>query len=204
MATISFWSDNIGINNSGLGFYGATFGNSVAVGSYQQTTFITNSAGTALGPQVNNVKWANQSSGIVDSSTTGIALTAIPNADATLEIRFEHSTPVFTQNAQIKIHDRVSTSNAASGVTTKVAEVRHIGATQLNNGSGDTAWTHFSGGILSANQTKNLTPGPGSGGRSANGVGAYDMSHSHYLAMSVSPDTIGSKSFAMYFSVEYL
>ena len=58
MASIYFFSGTNQVRNlsgSGLGFYGGGFGYSVAVGSYQDTTFITSSVGTTQGPQCNNV-----------------------------------------------------------------------------------------------------------------------------------------------------
>ena len=61
------------LSGSGLGFYGGGFGYSVEVGSWQDTTFITNSVGTLQGPQVNNVKYLNIGSGIVNSAKIGRA-----------------------------------------------------------------------------------------------------------------------------------
>ena len=51
MAEITFGiGSQQNIAGSGLGFYGATFGSSVQIGSFQDTTFVTNAAGTAQGP----------------------------------------------------------------------------------------------------------------------------------------------------------
>ncbi len=97
MAVINFYAGgyNFPINNlsgSGLGFFGAGgFGASVPVGSWQDTTFITNGNGTAQGPQVNNVKWIHSASGQLPGSTN-VALINIPNYQGTLNIRFTHTT----------------------------------------------------------------------------------------------------------------
>ena len=47
----------INMNSSGMGFFGAAFGNSVQVGQYQDSTFITNGTGSIQGPQATNVKF---------------------------------------------------------------------------------------------------------------------------------------------------
>ncbi len=185
---------------SGLGFYGASFGASVLVGEFQQTTFITDSNGTQLGPQVHNVKYLNSASGMVDSSTSGIALTAIPNYQGTLNIRFTHSSAVRTQNAELRIYDRSNINNPASGVTCYVAELIHPGITQINTGSGDTTWILAAGSAT----TVALVASPGMSGIRPNGAGTTADRHDWYTAISAKPDTIGSKTqFGAYVSLEY-
>lgn len=209
MATISFLAgENFTIDDlsgSGLGFYGSNgFGASVQVGSFQGRTFITNGAGTTQGPEVDNVKFLNTASGILGQTGTGIAVTCIPNYLATLNVRFTHSTAVKTQNAQARIYDRVNPDNNPTGVTCYVAEIIHPTTTQTNNGSGDTAWTNAKG----SGTPVSLCPSPGvSGLYAGNGAdgGWSDTQHDYYLAISASPDSIGSKTqFGLYISLEYL
>lgn len=207
-ALISFLAGLNSINNlagSGLGFYGSNFGNSVAVGSQQQTTFITSADGTVQGPPAHNIKYLNAQSGYVDSQTSGIPLTAMTNQNATLNIRFTNNTAVKTQNIQIKCYDRVSTSNPPSGVTTEIAELRHPDPVQNNNGSGNTVWTTFSGVATATGVVLQLVNSPGMSGLWANNAGdKQDTVHDWYLAISASPDSIGSKLYALYVSLEYL
>ncbi len=204
MATIEFYSGPSHINNlasSGLGFYGASQFSSVLVSEYQQTTFITNGAGVTSGPQCNNVKYLNTGSGIVNSSTSGISLTAIPNKDATLNIRFSHSSAVKTQNAELRIYDRSNINNGPSGVTCKVAEIIHPDTAQVNNGSGDTSWLTPQGSSI----VVSLVGSPGRSGLSPNGIQTQDVYHDFFCVVSASPDSIGSKSlFGAYVSLEYL
>ena len=205
MATIEFLAgENFTINNlagSGLGFYGASFGASVGVGEYQTTTFITNAAGTALGPQCDNIKYLNTASGIVNSSTSGIALTAIPNYQATLNIRFTHSTAVTTENVELRIYDRANINNSPSGVTCKVAELIHPTTTQVNNGSGSTTWVTPVGSSL----VMTLVSSPATSGFRPQGAGSSDTQHDTYLAISASPDSVGSKTqFGLYISLDYV
>lgn len=208
VATISFLAgENFTINalaGSGLGFFGSDgFGSSVGVGEHPSRTFITNGAGTTQGPEVDNVKWLNAMSGILGQAGSGIALTVIPNYQSTLAIDFINDTAVQTQNAKFYVYDRVNKNNDPSGVTAKVAEIIHPGETQANNGSGDTVWTtaYGSGSIL------NLCPSPGVSGLYAgngNDGGWSDTHHRWHTAISLSPDSIGSKTqVGGYFSVEY-
>lgn len=190
---------------SGLGFFGdAGFGASVQVGSYQGHTYITNGAGTTQGPEVDNVKYLNAGSGILGQAGSGIALTAIPNYQATLNVRFTYDTAVKVQNAVARIYDRSNIDNPASGVTTKVAEIIHPDTTQSNNGSGDTTWLTPGGSGV----TVSLAPSPGvSGLYAGNGSNSLwtDAQHDWYLALSGSPDSIGSKTqYGLYVSLEYL
>lgn len=206
MAQIYFFGGTNHIDNltgSGLGFFSsAGFGGSVSVGEYQGRTYITNSAGTALGPECPNVKFLNSASGILGQVGTGIALTAIPNSQATLKTSFTHSSAVKIQNVEARIYDRSNINNNPSGVTCKFAEIIHPTITQLNNGSGDTTWHTPAGSSV----VVSLAPNPGiSGFYAGNGSNSLwsDVEHNHYIAISASPDSIGSKLFALYISLEY-
>ncbi len=206
MALISFLAgSDFTINDlagSGLGFYGdAGFGASVQVGQYQGRTYITNAAGTAQGPEVDNIKWSHPGSGIVGQTGSGLALRYIPNYQATLNIRFTHGSAVKVQNAAVRIFDRVNPDNPASGVTTKTAQLIHTNNLQDNSGSGDVTWNTPGGSAV----VQSLVASPGTSGLSPNGPNTSDTQHDWYLAISASPDTIGSKTqYGLYTSLEYL
>lgn len=192
------------LSGSGLGFYGsATFGASVAVGNYQQRTFITDATGSIKGPEVNNVQYLNPGSGILGQAGSGIGLQSIPNWQATLHVQFTNDAPVRTQNAFAMIFDRTNTENPASGVTTKIAEMIHPNPVQGPGGSGDSTWWSFNyatGGLMMP-----LTDSPGLSGLSPNGLSTSDSTHDWYISISASPDSIGSKNlYGLYVSVEYL
>lgn len=206
-AAINFYADTAffitNLAGSGLGFYGGGFGQSVNVGEYQNTTFITDSTGAIQGAQVNNVTYENSMSGIVNSSTSGILLTYIPNYQATLNIRFTNDTAVKTQNVKLRIYDRVSIDNGPSGVLSQVAEVIHLSTVQSAGGSGDTTWTSVAG----SGSVLTLAPSPGTSGLYAgNGSNSTysDTRHDNYVCISQSPSSIGSKLSALYVSLEYL
>ena len=211
MASIDFYistgSDyNLMGAGSGLGFYGsAGFGASVAVGAYQGSTFVTDGTGSVQGPQAQNVTWLNAGSGTL-AGGSGIGLKAIPNYQSTVNMRFTNASAVKAQTVRVRAYDRSSINNNPSGVTFKAAEIIHPSPTQGPGGSGDDQWVtpKGSGTILS------LANSPGtSGAWAGDGVAVIstrtDTRHDWYLALSASPDTIGSKTqFGLYASLEYL
>ena len=210
---VSFWAGEDfaieSLSGSGLGFFAsAGFGSSVSVGSYNGRTFITNGAGTTQGPECDNIYRLNAGSGVIGQAGTGIALTCIPNYQATLGIRIESSdaSTFRTTNSRCWIYDRTDTGNPASGVSCYLAEIIHPNPTQTNVGSGDTTWTLFSPSLTGVYLS--LAPSPGISGLTAgNGTngGPASSRHDLYIAISASPDTVGSKSqFGLYFETEYL
>lgn len=206
MASISFYAGSTFIDNiqgSGLGFYSTGFGNSIAVGEFQGKTYVTNGAGTSLGVECNNIKYQNTGSGIIGQASSGIALTAIPNSQVPLNVRFEHSSAVQVQSAELRIYDRSNINNDPTGVLCYTAEIIHPNPTQVNTGSGDTTWTNTHGSGV----TLSLSKSPGTSGQYAgNGSNSAwtDTRHDWYLAISASPNTIGSKTnFGAYVSAEY-
>lgn len=209
MASLNFCiydGGNFSLNlaGSGLGFYGSTFGRSVEVGSYQTTTYVTDSNGLTQGQACNNITYTHANSGKVGAATESIGLQYIPNYQATVNIRFEHTSEVNVQNANLYVYDRVSIANAPSGVTCKAAEVIHPSVSQAVLGSGDAAWYTFTTGSTTPMP---LAESPGMSGLYAgSGAGSTrtDTRHDWYVAMSCSPNSVSSKHFAVYFSTEYL
>jgi hypothetical protein len=204
MAQIDFYVDNFHLLNtggSGIGFYGSSFGSSVGVGNYQNTTFITDSNGAIQGEQINNIQWTHPNSGSINGAAS-VELTKIPNYLSTLNLRFSHSTAVNAQNAKLRIYDRSNINNNPSGVTCKVAEIVHPDTVQNNNGSGDTTWLTPRGSAIIVDMAQS----PGLSGMYAGGgsAGVLGTQHDWYAAIAVSPDSVGSKLFALYFELEYL
>ena len=213
MAQIDFLINQTGfdydlkLGGSGLAFFGdAGFGASVEVGKYQGTTYVSDGTGSVKGAQAQNVKYANAQSGILGTASSGIGLRAIPNYQATLNIRFTHSAKVKAQNCELRVYDRSSINRAASGVTTKVAEIIHPRVTQFATGSGDNTWiTPGGSGVV-----VNFANSPGSSGFYAgDGVTAISTKlskrHDWYAAISASPDSIGNKTqYGLFFALEYI
>jgi len=201
-ATISFHAGTAGsianLAGSGLGFFGSSFGQSVEVGSYQDTTYITDGAGSTQGAVCENTKWIHPNSGI-QSDAGEIALNYIPNRLATLNIRFTNDTAVKTQNTKLRIFDRSNINNEASGVTTKVAELIHPNISQaVVSNSSDTSWSTPTGSSV----IMTLATAPGVSGE---GQGPTHTRHDWYTVISASPDSIGAKTlYGLYVELEYL
>lgn len=202
-----FAGDDIPIHNiaeSGLGFYGVGgFNRPVPVGQYQSTTYITDSTGTLQGPICNNVKWAHPNSGTIEGSVI-LNLLNIPFNHCPLNIRFVNDTEVITENIEVRIYDRSDINASAIGVTTKVAELIHPSTDQGVTGSGDTSWITPGG----YGPVVRLCESPGPTGYYAgSGAGStyYSTQHDWYLAISASPNSIGSKTeYGLYVSLDYL
>lgn len=146
------------LSGSGLGFFGATAGSSVQIGSFQDTTFVSNGDGSSTTENCNNIKYVANTfpSGQATVNAQGggsysVGLSGIKSAASTLGIRFGHSTAVKTQNVQLRIYDRGNINNPASGVNTKVAEIVNFNGSTYNSqgttgssssavGSGDAFW----------------------------------------------------------------
>lgn len=188
-------------SGSGLGFFGDGFGVSLGVGLYNSRTFITNSNGTSEGPEVDNIKYTASNSGIIGQAGSSVLLTQIPNYKSTLNARFTHPTAVKVANTEFRIFDRNNINSPASGVTCRVAELIHPDTAQNNNGSGDATWITAAGsGVV-----VDLVDSPGTSGLSPSGSNTTDTRHDWYLAISVSPDTVGAKTnFGGYISTEYI
>jgi hypothetical protein len=183
------------------------FGSSVQVGSFQDSTFITNATGTAQGPQNNNLKYVGTTSGLQFNGSTvaGMEFTQkVPNQSGSLNVRFTFDTQVMTQNSVMRIFDRVLNTNPASGVDCYAVELIHPWPTNTPIGSGG-AWTHASQGSIVLQNALNLLASPGLSGTSVNGPGTSGIRHDWYCGLSSSPESIGSKtSFGLYVSLEYL
>lgn len=153
MAEITFGTYSTpNIRGSGLGMYGASFGSSVQIGSYQDKSFITNADGTLNGGNAYNVKYTAAASGLPDTDTSGIPLARLNGHHRTLDINFDHNVPVQVQNAQLRIYDRNNVNFPASGVNTKVAELVNF------NGLSYSSWLATPGSANTANDGVGSAP----------------------------------------------
>jgi len=233
MAEVKFYANDVNIAatgepsliqhgaGSGMGFYGAGYGVSVPVGQHQDSTYVTNANGTASGIKMNNTKYMSVS-GVSHNGGAEIDNESMPNYYAPLRIRFSHTEPVRVQNCKMRIFDRNDITKQASGVNTKVYEVRNCGATAdsgnalAHRGEASHAWQEFdpvedmfdvaftsSPGVSGTNGT--LSDSAKSNVLTTEGAAHEAMQHDWYAAISCTPDEIGSKTnYALWFSLEYL
>lgn len=194
---------NLDLSGSGIGFYGANFGNSVSVGAYNSTVFATDANGVVQGAQGWSCTYVHPNSGTINYTGSGLALSTIPNYQSQLNIRFTHTDAVQVRNCLFYAYDGSSINNAPSGVTVKAAEIIHPGTAQTATGSGDTTWVTLAG----SGSTLTLANSPGPSGIFA-GDGSssnyQNIQHDWYVLLSVSPNSVGSKTFKFYVSYEYL
>ena len=236
MASISFFAGSTSINNlsgSGLGFFGGSFGQSVQLNNWQDTTFITDGNGTSNGGAGNNMKYSTDTKSFAAGVVPATGLLFIPNSKATLNVRFSNDSAVRTQNTKLRIFDRNNKNFPASGVITRVVEMLHPSVSYSVEGSGDSTWwgsaSHTGSDaqgtyIGSKNPSARLpagtntaggsgiyvplaqSPGPSgqyAGNGSAN-TGQY-YQHDWYVGITASPDSIGSKTqYGLYVELEYL
>tara|TARA_R100000005_G_C4992791_1_gene199958 strand:- start:1814 stop:2557 length:744 start_codon:yes stop_codon:yes gene_type:complete len=220
---------------SGLGFFGNGFGLSVPVGQYQESTFVSNSNGTASGVKASNTKFASVS-GTIHNGNAEDDNEHLPNYYAPLNIRFTHDEAVRVQNCKLRIFDRNDIDNMASGVTTKVYEIRHPNGTAGESAEGGSEtgplahrgrathdWYEFdpeedmtdmlftsSPGVSGLNTSAgDSLPSIGAGSQYnwvfKEGAAHEALRHDWYVALSASPDSIGSKTqYGLYFTLEYL
>jgi hypothetical protein len=238
MAEIKFYANIDGIAStgnptlinhaagSGIGFYGASYGISVPVGEYQDTTYVTNANGTATDEYaLQNTKYVSVSG--LDGVGGANANRKTPNYWAPLNIRFTHNEAVRVQNCKLRIFDRLDIENQASGVTTQIYEIRHPNASTsasglAHRGIANHSWQTFdpednmfdmaftsSPGASGLNTIAGETVPSGEGGFvswvTAEGAAHESTRHDWYVALSASPDSIGSKTnYGLYFTCEYL
>lgn len=198
----------VDLAGSGIGFYGATFGTSVQVGQYQDATFITNSTGSAQGPEANNAKYQGNVSGVSINASGVMHIREVPLLSGSVNVRFTNDTAVNTQNGEVRIFDRTDTNAGASGVTTQVAHlVQGLSGVEPTTGaaqawdSGEDGWLPLSG----SGTTMTLLNNPGSGSLGASGAAGEDIRHDWFLSLSATPDSIGSKTlYGMFVQLEFL
>jgi hypothetical protein len=202
-ASLSFYA-NIGdtdveetvinhVNGDGLGFYGFGFGQSVAVGSVQNSTYVVNSTGTESRLLCSNTAKVDVGStseaGTVQvlGESAPISLANLPNYLCPLNIRFTNDEPVKVTNCKLRIFDRTDPDLQAQGVKTYVYEARHPVASLSSTGLTFRArqnyhsWVTFGEGILEVDGEDfsdgagalsrplemPLTPSPGENGKNS-------------------------------------
>lgn len=211
-AAINFFAGQGGgtfvdLNASGLGFFGASFGTSVQVGEYQDSTFISASDGSApAGPTATNCKFDTVTSGVIIDGAAAIVPSAVAINSGTLNIRFTFDSAVKTQNVELRIFNRTSITAGAEGVTTQVLQIANGGSGVSSSGTAIAASSH-PGWITPSGSgvTMALLSSAGSGGLSPSGTDTQDIRHDWYTCMSATPLSIGSKeNFGLYVQLEYL
>jgi len=160
------WNFTISATNL-IGFYGASYGDKITVGEYQDSMHIRTSAGTdtdACGsPHLIGIKYI--SSNQCDKGGGTINCNTLLTTDC-IKFNFSHTSSVATENGLFYAYDGNTVTSAPTGVTFQALE------------QGDTNWTNAEGqasGVSLGNQSAST-------------------SHDFYVAMSASPESVGEKT----------
>lgn len=165
-----------------LQFAAATFGSAITVGAYNDTTHVESNVGAndSSGNSPKNAKFISQSGGTGGHSQVNVGagtvdLDTVSTANSPLKINFSHGSAVAVTGWTAYFYDGSTPANAPSGVTVKLAE-------QGEN---------------------NFTAAAGSGTPVNLADGTSATSHDRYLIPSVSPDSVGLKSFGIRTELTY-
>jgi len=170
-----------------IGFYGPSFGLSVRVGDFNETTWRTTEDGQTNGTALPNLRWASTTGAYVAGNIVATEVLNILDSEATLRIELQTDVAVTTQNATFRTFDKSSIDNAPSGVNVYAAEIINPSGPV---GSGDSLWTQIqgSGSVLALDD---------------HAVAA--TTHNWRIGLSSTPTSIGEKTnFAFYFETEFL
>jgi len=188
----------IDVEGKGLGFFGVQgSGDTLEAGEYQKTTYIVD--GETPYAHINNITYYNESSGLIDGELVA-NLREIPNYEATLNIRFQESENTRVLNAKYNFYNGDDLTEYPLGWTIKTAEIAHIGLIQDFTGVGDVSWNTASTG-----EFIDLYNNPGHSGAYVGGFAWIPyLRHDWYIAISVAPQQVGSKTAGLYVYLEYL
>jgi len=188
--TTSGWDLTISGTGNRVGFCGSSFGSSVGVSEFQDSTWVTNDTMTVNYGQINNNKY--ESSTEVNTNSSGVKTLisgAVPLNECTLRISFtEDGGPTQTSASRFYAYDGTTPANGPTGVNTVAFEV-------------DTA----SGGGDPLNINKTSDAGAGLAWNSSNGINgssnklqladeSAESAHIWYIGLSASPQTVGLKT----------
>lgn len=194
------YDTELDLSDFGIGFFGPEgSGSYVPVGQWNSTTYIVHGDPWIPYAQIQNIAYHASNSGIVDG-VIPLHLRSIPNYQATLNIRFDQDHPVRIFNARCNLYDGDDLDNPPYGWNARLAEVIHTSKIQTNTGTGDQTWH-----IASTGESISLTNNPGPTGAYA-GRYVFDgyERHDWYVAISVSPEQVGSRTAGLNVYLEYL
>lgn len=195
--TTSGWDLTISGTGNRIGFCGGSFGSSVGVNEWQDTTWVTNDTMTVNYGQINNNKYISSTE--VNTNTSGVKTLisgSVPLDECTLRISFEeNTTDTATTATRFYAYDGSTPATAPPGVKTVGFEI-------------DTA----SGGGSYLKINKDTDAGVGLGWHTAAGIGSSVnklqltsesslSKHYWFLGVSAAPTTVGLKT-AFVFRIE--
>ena len=171
-----------------VGFYGAAYNDKVAVDSYQSSTHISGASGdVCLTNHTPNVKYVSSTQFIGTGGTETLNDTNLTANECTLRAYLNDGSAVATQNGRFYVYD---------GSGNPAIYASDIQAWAFEQGVTATTWTDVNNGTS--------TGGDNNGERLNLGNSSSATDHYFYIAVSVSPKTVGAKTaFALGVTLEY-
>lgn len=158
-------------------FSGSTFGSAITVGSFNDGTFAGNGdPGTTQGTMNNNKYLTSNTISINGGGSESLNDTNLTANECTLKVNFSHGSSVTTSSAFFYCYDSTTTTTEAVGVDVYAFE----------RGASATAWTLV-------NDDSGNIGGNNSGERLSLADQTTATSHDFYVAVSVSPESVGAK-----------
>jgi hypothetical protein len=166
-------TDTTIISTDKLQFAGGAFDDPITVNEYNDSTHVKDvgNADKSSANTPNNVKFISQSGGTGGDSQADWGggtedLDQIQNSEATLKINFSHGTAVAISEAKIYAYDGSTVTVAPTDIDVRMAEV------------GDTNWTEAEGQASACTLADKTAA----------------TSHDFYVAVSMSPTSVGTKT----------
>ena len=192
--TTSGWDLTISGTGNRIGFCGGSFGSSVGVNEWQDTTWVTDDTMTTNYGQINNNKYISSTEVNTNNSGTKTLISgAVLLDECTVRISFtETGGGTQTSATRFYAYDGSTPTTAPPGVSTVAFEVDAAG-----------------GGGEPLNINKDSDAGGSLAWNSANGIGSStnklqiasessESTHYWYLGISASPTTVGLKTQYVY------
>ena len=159
-------------------FSGSTFGSAITVASWNDGTFAGNGdPGTTQGTMNNNKYLTSNTISINGGGSEALNDTNLTANECTVKVNFSHGSAVTTSTAYFYCYDGTTTTTEAVGVDVYAFE----------RGVSATAWT-------SVNDDSGNVGGNNSGERLSLADQTSATSHDYYVAISVSPESVGAKT----------
>jgi|SRR5581483_10112776 len=177
--TSQLTSGTLSVNSTDrIWWNGTNFGDNIVVGSYQDSTHISDSsdAHRCTTNHVHNTKYVDSTHVSLDGAASSL-LSALTTSQAGLKFNFSDASSVATSAASFYAYDGTTDATAMAGVTFQAAEAGTSSSWVAANGSGSS--------LSLANQSA-------------------ATSHDFYVATSVSPSSTGAKTGKVKITLTYV
>ena len=157
-----------------IGFFGASFGDSIILNAYQDKTYVTNIGGTVNSGELPNIKYISNSPGMGSIGSGSAAITTFTPSQCTLHISLTSGSASRIQAVKLIAYSGSLTVGPSGGLSAAGTPNTVI----VGFERGNTDWTIMSGSA----QPLMLTPFSGAAGQ---------VTHDYYIGLSAQPSVTG-------------